>query len=92
MTRNDIINALVERTGFLSKSEASMVVRVFFQFITNSLIEGKKVELRGLGSFRVRERGPRIGRNPRTGEKVYVEKKQIPYFKPGKDLSAIEEE
>jgi integration host factor subunit beta len=51
-----------------------------------SLKEGEKIELRGFGSFRIRHRGPRLGRNPKTGERVEVPAKRIPYFKPGKEL------
>jgi integration host factor subunit beta len=57
-----------------------------FDSIVDSLKEGEKIELRGFGSFRIRHRGPRGGRNPKTGDKVQVPAKRIPYFKPGKDL------
>mgnify|MGYP003290281181 CR=1 FL=1 len=57
--------------------------------IIRSLKQGQKIELRGFGSFRLRERGARIGRNPKTGVKVSVPAKKIPYFKPGKELKEL---
>ena len=60
-----------------------------FEAIVRSLKEGQKIELRGFGSFRLRERGARMGRNPKTGVKVSVPAKKIPYFKPGKELKEL---
>ena len=60
-----------------------------FDAIVRSLKEGQKIELRGFGSFRLRERGARMGRNPKTGVKVSVPAKKIPYFKPGKELKEL---
>ena len=60
------------------------VVDALTEGIIESLVRGEKVELRGFGSFRVRQRGPRTGRNPKTGESVEVPAKRVPYFKPGK--------
>jgi integration host factor subunit beta len=64
-------------------------VQTVLDSIIESLQGGDKVELRGFGSFRLRDRAPRIGRNPKTGEKVSVPSKRVPYFKPGKDLKAL---
>ncbi len=63
-----------------------------FQSITDSLTEGDKVELRGFGSFRIRERSARVGRNPKSGEKVAVPAKKVPFFKAGKELREIVDE
>jgi integration host factor subunit beta len=60
-----------------------------FDSIVRSLKEGEKIELRGFGSFRLRDRGARMGRNPKTGVKVAVPAKKIPYFKPGKELKEL---
>jgi len=60
-----------------------------FQSITESLAEGKKVELRGFGSFRVRSRNARIGRNPKSGDRVDVPAKRVPFFKAGKELREL---
>ncbi len=74
----------VSRVSNLTKKHAEVIVNTVFESIITSLKEGEKIELRGSGSFRLRERGSRTGRNPKTGEKVQVPPKRIPYFKPGK--------
>jgi len=76
----------VARVTQLTKKQAESIVNLVFQTIVDSLRAGRKIELRGFGSFRIRNRGARIGRNPKTGEKVEVPPKRIPYFKPGKEL------
>jgi integration host factor subunit beta len=86
MTKAELIEALVDRIDRLTKKEAEMIVNVVLKSIADSLGNGNKVELRGFGSFKVKERRAREGRNPKTGEKVSVEAKRIPYFKPGKEL------
>ena len=65
------------------------MVNTVFESIVESLRDGDKIELRGFGSFRIRHRGSRVGRNPKTGDQVYVPPKRIPYFKPGKDLREV---
>jgi len=76
----------VARVTQLTKKQAEAIVNLVFQTVVDSLRAGRKIELRGFGSFRIRNRGARIGRNPKTGEKVEVPPKRIPYFKPGKEL------
>ena len=88
MTKSGLIQ-LVASEAELNRKDAQTVVNIFFNSITEALIRGEKVELRGLGSFRTKKRGPRIGRNPQTGEKVDVPSKTIPYFKPGKEFKNI---
>jgi len=81
--------ALVEevaRVAQVTKKQAEEIVQTVFKTIVESLRGGRKVELRGFGSFRIRNRGARIGRNPKTGHRVEVPPKRIPYFKPGKEL------
>jgi integration host factor subunit beta len=73
----------------LTKKHAELIVNTVFDSIVQSLKEGEKIELRGFGSFRIRQRGPRTGRNPKTGAKVEVPSKRIPYFKPGKELKEL---
>ena len=70
----------------LPKTQTESIVDVFLTSIIDALRRGKKVELRGFGSFRVRHRPPRVGRNPKTGERVSVPTKRVPFFKAGKDL------
>jgi integration host factor subunit beta len=76
----------VARTAGVTKKQAEEIVQTVFATIVDSLHGGRKVELRGFGSFRIRSRGARLGRNPKTGERVEVPPKRIPYFKPGKEL------
>jgi integration host factor subunit beta len=76
----------VARTAQVTKKQAEEIVQTVFATIVDSLHAGRKVELRGFGSFRIRSRGARLGRNPKTGERVEVPPKRIPYFKPGKEL------
>ena len=85
LTKADLVEE-VARVTQLTKKQAESIVNLVFQTIVDSLRAGRKIELRGFGSFRIRNRGARIGRNPKTGEKVEVPPKRIPYFKPGKEL------
>jgi integration host factor subunit beta len=88
MTKAELVEE-VARTTQLTKKHAELIVNTVFESIVSSLKDGEKIELRGFGSFRIRDRGPRIGRNPKTGDKVDVPSKRIPYFKPGKDLKEM---
>lgn len=85
MTKAELVEE-VARAAELNKRDAEVIVETVFDSIIGALHRGEKVELRGFGSFRTRERGPRIGRNPKTGEPVAVPAKRVPYFKPGKEL------
>ncbi|HKB69203.1 MAG TPA: integration host factor subunit beta [Thermoanaerobaculia bacterium] len=88
MTKAELIERVLTAAD-LNKKEAEAAVEAFFDSIIQSLREGEKIELRGFGSFRLRSRGARVGRNPKTGEKVQVPAKRIPYFKPGKELKEL---
>ncbi|MCZ6508867.1 MAG: integration host factor subunit beta [Acidobacteria bacterium] len=88
MTKAELVER-VARDTLLTKKHAELVVNTVFDSIVESLRDGDKIELRGFGSFRLRYRGPRIGRNPKTGARVEVPPKRIPYFKPGKDLREL---
>jgi integration host factor subunit beta len=70
----------------LRASEVEGAVDALLEAVCQALIEGRRIELRGFGAFSVREREPRVGRNPRTGETVSVAAKRVPFFKPGKEL------
>jgi integration host factor subunit beta len=85
MTKAELVEE-VARAAELNKRDAEVIVETVFDSIIGALHKGDKVELRGFGSFRTRERGPRRGRNPKTGEPVDVPAKRVPYFKPGKEL------
>jgi Bacterial nucleoid DNA-binding protein len=88
MTKAELVDE-VARAVQLTKKQAESIVNVVFDSIVESLRGGEKIELRGFGSFRLRSRKSRTGRNPKTGEKVDVPPKKIPYFKPGKELKEL---
>ena len=85
MNKIDLIQALKD-SNHLSRSEAEKVVNLFFDKMAEALVQGDRVEIRGLCSFFVKEYGGYIGRNPRTGEKVRIKPKKLPFFKVGKEL------
>ena len=85
MNKLELISALKTRTD-ISKSEAAKVVEVFFDNMANTLAGGDRVEIRGLCSFYVKEYKSYTGRNPKTGEKVVIKPKKLPFFKSGKEL------
>jgi integration host factor subunit beta len=88
MTKAELVDQ-VARTTQLTKKHAEVMVNTVFDSIVDSLKEGEKIELRGFGSFRIRQRGSRTGRNPKNGARVEVPSKSIPYFKPGKELREL---
>ena len=88
MTKAELVDE-VARVVQLTKKQAETIVNIVFDSIVDSLRSGQKIELRGFGSFRLRNRKSRTGRNPKTGEKVEVPSKKIPYFKPGKELKEL---
>jgi integration host factor subunit beta len=85
MTKADLVE-LVAGNADVPRKQADEVVQVVLDSIVDALQQNEKVELRGFGSFRIRQRDERTGRNPKTGDKVHVPPKKIPYFKPGKHL------
>ena len=88
ITRSELINILYDRlaeSGLL-KSDVSLSVKELINFMSNSIAQGERIEIRGFGSFTLRNRNPRIGRNPKTGESVDLSGKYVPHFKPGKEL------
>ncbi len=88
MTKAELVEEVSGKTG-LPKKQAEIVVNTVFESIVETLKTGEKIELRGFGSFRIRQRDSRMGRNPKTGERVDVPAKRIPYFKPGKELREL---
>ena len=88
MTKADLIEN-VARAVQMSRKDSEIIVETIFESVVKSLRAGDKVEIRGFGSFRTRQRQPRIGRNPKTGARVEVPAKTIPYFKPSKDLKDL---
>src|SRR5215210_577156 len=88
MTKAELVED-VARAAELTKKDAERLVEIVFESIIETLNQGEKIELRGFGSFRVRERGARRGRNPKTGDPVSIPAKRVPYFKPGKELKEL---
>jgi integration host factor subunit beta len=88
MTKADLVEEVI-RVSDLSKKQAEIIVNTVFAEIVEALRRDDKIELRGFGSFRVRRRRSRQGRNPKTGDRVDVPSKRIPYFKPGKELKDL---
>jgi integration host factor subunit beta len=88
MTKAELVED-VARAAELTKKDAERLVEIVFESIIETLNQGEKIELRGFGSFRVRERGARRGRNPKTGDPVDIPAKRVPYFKPGKEMKEL---
>jgi integration host factor subunit beta len=88
MTKAELVEE-VSRVSDLTKKHSEVIVDTVFRSIITALHRGEKIELRGFGSFRLRRREPRKGRNPKTGDKVDVPPKKVPYFKPGKELKEL---
>ncbi len=88
MTKADLVEQVAKETD-MTKKDAEQLVEVVFESIIGALNKGDKIELRGFGSFRVRERNARTGRNPKTGATVNIPAKRVAYFKPGKELKDI---
>ncbi len=86
MTKSELIMTLAEKNPHLYQRDVERIVATVLEEISAALSRGDRVELRGFGAFSVKRRGPRVGRNPRTGESVNVSEKCVPYFKTGKEL------
>jgi integration host factor subunit beta len=86
MTRSDLIEELANRFRQLTHRDADHAVKTILDAVSNALVKGHRIEIRGFGSFSVNHRPPRMGRNPRSGESVAIPEKRVPHFKPGKAL------
>ena len=86
MTKSELAACIALRNPELTKKAAEELVNAIFDHMKQSLARGERIEIRGFGSFQVKERGPRAGRNPKTGVTVSVDNKRIPCFKVGKEL------
>jgi len=86
MTKSELVARINELNPHLSLRDVDRIVTTFFEQISKALESGNRVELRGFGAFSVKHRDPRKGRNPRTGERVEVDQKAVPFFKTGKGL------
>ncbi len=86
MTKSELINAVAERLPYLTRKDAEIIVNTIFDSMVDALVGGDRIEIRGFGSFKVKSRGDREGRNPKTGETVHIPAKRMPFFKIGKEL------
>lgn len=86
MTKSELVAALAEAHPSMTRKNAEVVVNTIFESMRNALVSGDRIEIRGFGSFQVRTRAPRVGRNPKTGDPVAIEVKRVPFFKVGKEL------
>jgi integration host factor subunit beta len=86
MTKSELVDKLVESNSILTRKESEAIVSLVFDSMSEALKEGEKVEIRGFGSFTVRDRDAREARNPKSGELVKIPSKKTPFFKTGKDL------
>ena len=86
MTRSELIILVADRLPYLTHKDAEIIVDTIFDSMIESLAQGERIEIRGFGSFAVKHRDPREGRNPRTGETVHIPAKRLPHFKIGKEL------
>jgi integration host factor subunit beta len=88
MTKADLVEQVAGEAD-MTKKDAEQLVEIVFDSIVEALNKGEKIELRGFGSFRTRQRGSRNGRNPKTGASVSIPAKRVAYFKPGKELKEV---
>ena len=86
MTRSDLVTRLADRFSQLAQRDTEFAVKTILEAMADALARGHRIEIRGFGSFSITRRPPRIGRNPRSGEKVTIPEKLVPHFKPGKAL------
>ena len=86
MTKSDLIAKLADRFPQLVAKDADFAVKMILDAMTDALARGDRIEIRGFGSFALNYRPPRVGRNPKSGEKVHVPEKYVPHFKAGKEL------
>lgn len=86
MTKSELIELIAERQSQLSVKDVELAVKTILEQMSQSLAAGERIEVRGFGSFSLHYREPRVGRNPKTGEKVQLPGKYVPHFKPGKEM------
>lgn len=89
MTKSELIEKIANKNPHLLLKDVERIVNVVFDKIISALAKGERVEFRGFGAFSVRKRTPRVAKNPRTGEQVKVEERNIPHFKTGKQLHEL---
>ncbi len=86
MTKSELIAQIASKTNIMTKQQVEFIVNGVFDLLQSALVSGSKVEIRGFGSFRVREKKEKTGRNPRTGAVVHIPAGRVPYFRPSIDI------
>lgn len=86
MTKSELIEAVIAKVQNFSRKDVEIIIDTLFQSMTDSLAQGDKVEIRGFGSFKIKDRDGRQGRNPKSGEGIFIESKKVPFFKAGKEI------
>ena len=86
MTRSNLVEELASRFSQLTHRDTEYAVKSILDAMSDALVRGHRIEIRGFGSFSINRRSPRMGRNPRSGESVAIPEKRVPHFKPGKAL------
>jgi integration host factor subunit beta len=89
MTKSELIEIISAENTNLTKKQIEFIVNGVFSSIKDALRNDDKVEIRGFGSFKIRDKNSKTGRNPKTGDKVDVPSKKVPYFKPGKEIKEL---
>ena len=89
MLKRDLVNKVAGQLGGYYKKDVALAVDLILEEISKALVEGRRVEIRGFGSFKIRSRKQREGRNPKTGSPVSVPAKKVPFFKAGKELKEL---
>ena len=86
MTKSELIEVVASRVNNFSRKDIEIIVDTLFDSMSDSLSKGDKVEIRGFGSFKIKERDGRQGRNPKSGENIFIDSKRVPFFKAGKEI------
>lgn len=86
MTKSELIEIIARKQSHLASKDIELAVKMMLEEMSNALSSGRRIEIRGFGSFSLHFRPPRMGRNPKTGDAVALPGKYVPHFKPGKDL------
>ncbi|ABC31667.1 MULTISPECIES: integration host factor subunit beta [Hahella] len=86
MTKSELVEIIAQKQPQLSIKDVELAVKTIIEYMSQSLSQGQRIEIRGFGSFSLHYRAPRVGRNPKTGETVHLPAKYVPHFKPGKEL------
>ncbi|OZG72059.1 integration host factor subunit beta [Hahella sp. CCB-MM4] len=86
MTKSELVEIIASKQPQLSVKDVELAVKTIIEYMSQTLSQGQRIEIRGFGSFSLHYRAPRVGRNPKTGETVHLPAKYVPHFKPGKEL------